>query len=109
VKAREKPRPRPTHQNSATAAPAGSPPTASPAFLLATFALLAAAVLAIWAGSSAVGDLYMSLSGGRDVALGHLGRPDDWSFTTGGRVWVNQNWLSHVLIYLFWLDRKSVV
>jgi len=62
-------------------------------------ALSVAAVLASWAGSESGGDLFMSLSGGRDVVQGKLGAPDDWAFTTGVRVWINQNWLSHLLIY----------
>jgi hypothetical protein len=36
------------------------------------------------------------------VVQGRLGAPDDWAFTTGGRVWINQNWLSHLLIYQSW-------
>lgn len=44
----------------------------------------------------------MSLAGGRDVVQGRLGAPDDWAFTTGGRVWINQNWLSHLVMYSSW-------
>lgn len=65
-------------------------------------ALWVAAVLATWASSESGGDLFMSLAGGRDVVQGKLGAPDDWAFTTGGRVWINQNWLSHLLIYSSW-------
>ena len=28
-----------------------------------------------------------------------LGKPDDWSFTTKGRVWLNQNWGCDALMY----------
>ena len=66
------------------------------------WALLAAAVLVIWAGSAPVGDLFMSLAGGLDIVRGKLGRPDEWSFMTNGRVWMDQNWLAHLLIYLAW-------
>lgn len=52
--------------------------------------------------ASSVGDLFIGLAGGRDVAAGKLGAPDDWAFTTHGRVWVNQNWLSHLLLYATW-------
>ncbi len=65
--------------------------------------LSAAAVLVTWATSESAADLFMALAGGRDVVQGKLGSPDDWSFTTGGRVWINQNWLSHLLIYSTWL------
>lgn len=36
------------------------------------------------------------------MVQGRLGAPDDWAFTTGGRAWINQNWLSHLLIYASW-------
>jgi hypothetical protein len=42
----------------------------------------------------------MALAGGRDVFSGNLGAPDDWSFTTKGRVWINQNWGSHAIFYV---------
>jgi hypothetical protein len=45
------------------------------------------------------GDLFVALAGGRDVLAGRLGEPDDWSFATAGRVWVNQNWGSGLLFY----------
>jgi asparagine N-glycosylation enzyme membrane subunit Stt3 len=41
----------------------------------------------------------MGLAGGRDVFNGKLGKPDDWSFTTKGRVWLNQNWGCDALMY----------
>ena len=52
----------------------------------------------VWAVPSPLGDLYVALAGGQDVREGRLGQPDDWSFTTGGRIWINQNWGSHLLI-----------
>ena len=67
---------------------------------------IAASVLAVgcWLLVTAVpvptGDLYVALAGGRDALAGRLGKPDDWSFSTAGRVWVNQNWGSGVLFYL---------
>jgi len=42
----------------------------------------------------------MALLGGRDALNGLLAKPDTWSFTTGGRIWINQGWLSGVLFYL---------
>jgi hypothetical protein len=72
-------------------------------YLIAALLLLAAAsILATWADQKPVGDLFVALAGGRDVADGKLGGPDDWSFLTTGRIWINQNWLSHFLIYLAW-------
>jgi hypothetical protein len=58
---------------------------------------LAAGVLAlvfatVWAIPRVSGDTFMALAGGRDVLAGKLGKPDDWSFNTAGRVWLNQNW-----------------
>jgi hypothetical protein len=53
----------------------------------------------VWAEPRPIDDLFIALAGGRDVLAGHLGTPDDWSFTTEGRVWLNQNWGSHVLFY----------
>ena len=74
-----------------------------PAYLCAALALLAVvSILATWALPRQDGDLFVALAGGRDVAAGHLGQPDDWSCLTAGRIWINQNWLSHLLIYLAW-------
>ena len=55
-----------------------------------------------------IGDLYVALAGGRDVLEGRLGKPDDWSFMTVdpatgvNRVWINQNWGTHLVYYLAW-------
>lgn len=56
-------------------------------------------VALVWAEPRPVDDLFIALAGGRDVAAGRLGAPDDWSYTTEGRVWLDQNWGSHVLFY----------
>ncbi len=45
-------------------------------------------------------DLYVALCAGRDTVNGLLGKPDQWSFNTGGQVWVDQSWLSHLVYYL---------
>lgn len=68
--------------------------------LLAT-ALLAALVCAAlsWAVPRPQSDLYLALAGGRDVLAGRLAKADDWSFTTGDRVWIHQNWLADTVIY----------
>jgi hypothetical protein len=53
----------------------------------------------VWAQPQPSGDLYIALAGGRDILAGRLGTPDDWAFTTGGRVWLDQNWGAHLLLY----------
>jgi hypothetical protein len=53
----------------------------------------------VWAEPRPIDDLFIALAGGRDVLAGRLGTPDDWSYTTEGRMWLNQNWGSHVLFY----------
>lgn len=45
-------------------------------------------------------DLFVALVAGRDIIEGRPAHPDTWSFMTGGKVWVNQGWLSHFLFYL---------
>ncbi len=67
--------------------------------------LAAALVVAVLCGTLAwltprpQSDLFLALAGGRDVARGHLGQPDTWSFANGGRVWIHQNWLGDLVIY----------
>ncbi|MBI3767825.1 MAG: hypothetical protein HY271_04925 [Deltaproteobacteria bacterium] len=53
----------------------------------------------VWAQPQPSGDLYIALAGGREILAGRLGTPDDWAFTTGGRVWLDQNWGAHLLLY----------
>lgn len=86
-----------------------SPHTATPAppqnatmlGLLSALSLLLAAAFAF--GTRAPNsDLFMSLAGGRDAAAGKLGQPDDWSFVTQGRIWINQSWLAHRALYGVW-------
>ncbi len=62
--------------------------------------LFCLAVLVIWLKPKIESDLYMTLAGGRDAFNGMLGKPDDWSFTTQGRTWINQNWGTGVLFFL---------
>lgn len=70
---------------------------------LVTLLVLLAAVGVVWAAPRMIGDLFISLAGGRDVAAGLLAKPDTWSFATDGRVWLNQNWGSGLLFY--WVER----
>ena len=62
-------------------------------------AALSVAILVAWAIPRPLGDLYLALAGGKDVLAGKLGKPDDWSYTTG-RVWVNSSWGSDVVFAL---------
>ncbi len=57
-------------------------------------------VATIWGEPRPIGDLFAALAVGRDVMDGKLGGPDDWSFTTEGRVYVNQNWGTHFVHYM---------
>jgi hypothetical protein len=57
-------------------------------------------VTVIWGEPRPIGDLYAGLAVGQDVFNGKLGQPDDWSFMSGGRVAINQNWGTHVLTYV---------
>jgi len=67
-------------------------------------ALAAAAICTLLAALSrtANSDLFMALSAGRDVAEGRLAQPDDWSWRTQGRVWINQSWLTGYGLYEVW-------
>jgi hypothetical protein len=62
--------------------------------------LLLFIITAIWSIPREVSDLYISLAAGRDVLAGKLNTPDDWSFSTNNRVWINQNWGAGVIFYL---------
>lgn len=44
-------------------------------------------------------DLYLSFAAGRDIENGLLATPDHWSFTAPGKIWVNQAWLSHFILF----------
>jgi hypothetical protein len=63
------------------------------------FAALLLAIVTIWAKPRIAGDTFVALAGGRDVVEGKLGKSDDWSFTSQGRVWLNQNWGVDTVIY----------
>ena len=54
---------------------------------------------AVWSIPRTVSDLYISLAAGRDVMAGNINTPDDWSFSTNGRIWINQNWGADVILY----------
>lgn len=66
--------------------------------------VLLLAVLLAWLQPRAIGDLFISLAGGRDIWEGRLGAPDQWSCITAGRIWLNQNWGAHALIFLLYRE-----
>lgn len=68
---------------------------------LAVLLLIVSASLA-WSKRIGGGDTFVSLAAGRDAIAGKMGLPDDWSFTTEGRVWLDQNWGSHTAYYVSW-------
>ena len=96
----------PKSKRRSAAAPQRDPPGPSPRrdALRVGVCVLAAAILIVttWAAPRPGEDLYTAYAGGRDVVDGKLGAPDDWCFHTAGRVWVNQNWGGHLLVYLTW-------
>ena len=80
--------------------PAGTcEPAASQWSTVAAGAVALAVALVVAVVPVPTGDLFVALAGGRDALAGRLGAPDDWSFATAGRPWVNQNWGSGVLFY----------
>lgn len=89
------------------AASAALPPLAVPprtSTLAATLSgLLVILALALaWGTRAPNSDLFMALDGGRDVVDGKLNKPDDWSFVTKDRVWINQSWLSGWALFRIW-------
>ena len=70
--------------------------------LVVGLAVCLLAVLTVWTVCRPTGDLYVALAAGRDIVHGKLAQLDDWAFTTPGRVWVNQNWGTHLAYYGFY-------
>src|SRR5262245_32470778 len=64
-----------------------------------------AAGLTFWSFGFAIlqgGDLWWHIAGGRwIVEHGAVRAPDPFSYTTAGRYWLNDSWLSDVLLYLW--------
>ena len=61
---------------------------------------LVISILIAWGMRFLNEDLYVAFCTGRDTVNGLTGKPDLWSFNTGGTVWVDQSWLSHLIYYL---------
>ncbi len=77
------------------------PATRRRGFLLGlAIAVALIAIAAVWAIPRPIGDLYVGLAAGRDIMQGKLASPDEWSYLTGDRVWINQNWGTHLATYL---------
>jgi len=57
------------------------------------------AVSLAWSSRIGGGDTFVGLAAGRDTYAGRVGLPDEWSFSTEGRVWLNQNWGAHTIYY----------
>ena len=75
-----------------------------PLLILFIFLILA------WAQPRGVGDLYIGLAAGRDIVQGIIAQADQWSFLTQSRIWINQNWGSHLLLYItFYLGGEWVL
>ncbi len=49
-------------------------------------------------------DLFVALCSGRTTMAGLLAKPDQWSFTMPGKIWVDQSWLTHLVYYLSYLE-----
>ena len=57
-------------------------------------------IVVIWLVPRPIGDLFVYLTSGRDTLNGFLNTPDNWSFTTNNKIWINQNWGTGVIVYL---------
>lgn len=93
----------PPDQSLSPSAETTGPPGWTRHLMIALALLAASAMLAeVWAVPRPIGDLYVALAAGRDVAGGKFGawHNDHWSFMTGDRIWVNQNWGTHLVNYL---------
>jgi len=75
------------------------------ATITVVIALLTAATctVMVWAEPRPIGDLFVAFASGRDTLAGKIAKPDEWAFTTTGRVWYNQNYGTHLLHYLGYL------
>jgi hypothetical protein len=62
----------------------------------------------IAAGMTVAGeDIFVALCAGRDVLSWIVGEPDYWSFATEGKVWVNQSWLSGLVLCLSYIGLEE--
>ena len=95
--------------------PSGEQPEArSPWWELAACAAFAVLfTFSTWLVPRPIGDLYVAYAGARDVLEGKLGGEDDWSFVNvgTGRVWINQNWGTHMLYYgaYYFFDETGIL
>jgi hypothetical protein len=73
-----------------------------PAYIIAAMALLLTVLLTLWQEPRLSDDLFLALAAGRDAVHAHIAAPDDWSFTTHGRIWFNQNWGAGLVFYIIY-------
>jgi len=94
----------PTAAGNAESLPGGAPGGAGRNVLLAVaLVTVALSVMTVWSVPRPTGDLYVGLAAGRDIMAGKMGKVDDWSFATEGRVWINQNWGTNLL---YWVSNE---
>ncbi|HUT61947.1 MAG TPA: hypothetical protein VNA25_29260 [Phycisphaerae bacterium] len=81
--------------------------------LVVCLAVAALLTFSTWLVPRPIGDLYVAYAGARDVLEGKLGHEDDWSFVNvgTGRVWINQNWGTHMLYYgaYYFFDETGIL
>jgi hypothetical protein len=53
-------------------------------------------------------DLFLGFCSGRDTLNGLMGKPDVWSFNAGGRVWVDNSWLSYLVYYMTYMELGDI-
>jgi hypothetical protein len=90
----------PAAAGNAESLPGGAGRNVLLAVALVTVAL---SVMTVWSVPRPTGDLYVGLAAGRDIMAGKMGKVDDWSFATEGRVWINQNWGTNLL---YWVSNE---
>ncbi len=93
----------PEHVDLPTLPVAGVPRWLRWAETMLAFTAAVMAMVAIWLVFRPIGDLYVALAAGRDIVQGKMGSPDEWSFTAAERVWINQNWGTHLMYYLSYI------
>ncbi|MBM3298401.1 MAG: hypothetical protein FJY85_00430, partial [Deltaproteobacteria bacterium] len=61
---------------------------------------LGAAIFMGWVLPVPGSDLFLCFAAGREHLRFGAAAPDHWSFTASGIVWVDQGWLSHIILFL---------
>lgn len=80
----------------------GPRPGLAPAILTAILFFWTATVFGVLEVHSST-DTWIGLAAARQIfELGHVPKNDTFSFTVSGQPWYNQNWLTHVFMYLLY-------